>query len=75
MEAKFEVLSSEALASGSYSVHVRSFVGIVQGHKYWIKSNQEQTVGETITLDMDNLKVINKETKSGKTIRLLIPRI
>jgi hypothetical protein len=72
---EFTVLSCTELPSGNYSIHIQSIVGLIIGHKYWIKANRELTAGEIISLQMDDLKVINKETKSGKTIRLLIPRI
>lgn len=74
-DMEFQVLSSTELPSGNHSIHVQSVVDIVVGHKYWIKATKELAVGEIVTLNMDDLKVINKETKSGKTIRLLVPRI
>lgn len=75
MVKEFSVISSDKLEFGGFNTKlVSSEESDLAGLSYWAKFNSQKTVGETVKINMDNVRVCSEETKEGHQIRVIRPK-
>lgn len=75
MVKEFTVMSSDKLEFGGFNTRlVSNEESGLSGLSYWAKFNAEQTVGETISINMDHVYVSDEKSSENHPIRVIRPR-